>query len=135
HVGAGGAGCCPTVGAVTVSPAGVSTSRFSPPHDHFTAGPDCRVIVSGRGHVGGAGGCPGIIDASARLLRYRGKRIVSSRRRHFLQQLVFRSGSPRLQRLLAPFNCSELQAVAGLSKYRRRVVTLIIFLQGAQYSG
>ena len=32
----------------------------STPDDHFTAGPDCRVMVSGRGRVGGAGGCPTI---------------------------------------------------------------------------
>ena len=30
----------------------------SAPDDHFAAGPDCRVIVSGSGRVGGAGGCP-----------------------------------------------------------------------------
>ena len=30
----------------------------SAPDDHFTAGPDCRVNVSGSGRVGGAGGCP-----------------------------------------------------------------------------
>ena len=34
--------------------------RFSAPDDHFTAGPDCRVIASGRGRVGRAGGCPTI---------------------------------------------------------------------------
>ena len=33
---------------------------ISAPDDHFTAGPDCRVFVSGRGRVGGAGGCPTI---------------------------------------------------------------------------
>ena len=32
----------------------------SAPDDHFTAGPHCRVIVSGSGRVGGAGGCPTI---------------------------------------------------------------------------
>ena len=32
----------------------------SAPDDHFTAGPDCRVKVSRRGRVGGAGGCPTI---------------------------------------------------------------------------
>ena len=30
----------------------------STPDDHFTAGPDRRVTVSGIGRVGGAGGCP-----------------------------------------------------------------------------
>ena len=30
----------------------------SAPDDHFTAGPDCRVNVSGSGRVSGAGGCP-----------------------------------------------------------------------------
>ena len=41
---------------------------ISAPDDHFTAGPDCRVIVSGSGRVGGAGGCPtvgaGIVSAA-----------------------------------------------------------------------
>ena len=32
----------------------------SAPDDHFTAGPDCGVNVSGSGRVGGAGGCPTI---------------------------------------------------------------------------
>ena len=31
---------------------------MSAPDDHFTAGPHCRVNVSGSGRVGGAGGCP-----------------------------------------------------------------------------
>ena len=31
---------------------------ISAPDDHFTAGPDCRVIGSGSGRIGGAGGCP-----------------------------------------------------------------------------
>src|SRR5436305_1337104 len=30
----------------------------SAPDDHFSAGPDCRVKLSARGRVGGAGGCP-----------------------------------------------------------------------------
>ena len=30
----------------------------SSPNDHFIAGPDCCVILSGRRRVGGAGGCP-----------------------------------------------------------------------------
>ena len=32
----------------------------SAPDDHFAAGPDCRVLLSGSGRVGGAGGCPTI---------------------------------------------------------------------------
>src|SRR4051812_45651851 len=32
----------------------------SAPHDHLTAGPDCRVKGSARGRVGRAGGCPTI---------------------------------------------------------------------------
>ena len=35
-------------------------STKSAPNDHFTAGPHCRVIGSGSGRVGGAGGCPSI---------------------------------------------------------------------------
>ena len=34
--------------------------HHSAPDDHFTAGPDCGVIVSASGRVGGAGGCPTI---------------------------------------------------------------------------
>ena len=33
---------------------------ISAPDDHFTVGPYCRVIASGSGRVGGAGGCPTI---------------------------------------------------------------------------
>ena len=33
---------------------------ISTPDDHFSAGPDCRVTISGSGRVGGAGGCPTI---------------------------------------------------------------------------
>ena len=36
------------------------SKQRSAPDDHFTAGPHCRVIVSGIGRVGGAGGCPTI---------------------------------------------------------------------------
>ena len=56
----------------------------SAPDDHFTAGPDCRVTVSGSGRVGDAGGCPtvraGIVSArrcSRRLL------VVSTPDDHF----------------------------------------------------
>ena len=38
----------------------VNGCRVSAPDDHFAAGPDCRVNVSGSGRVGGAGGCPAI---------------------------------------------------------------------------
>ena len=38
----------------------VAAEICSTPDDHFTAGPHCRVTVSGRGRVGGAGGCPTI---------------------------------------------------------------------------
>src|SRR6267378_2684964 len=31
---------------------------MSTPDDHFTSAPDCRVSVSARGRVVGAGGCP-----------------------------------------------------------------------------
>ena len=42
-----------------VSPAGVQIAAvISAPDDHFTAGPDRRVTLSGSGRVGGAGGCP-----------------------------------------------------------------------------
>ncbi len=38
----------------------MAAAVVSAPDDHFTAGPDCRVIGSGSGRVGGAGGCPTI---------------------------------------------------------------------------
>src|SRR5438094_535816 len=48
-------------GLCAVSPAGVHLHAVfikSPPNDHFTAGPHCRVIGSGIGRVGPAGGHP-----------------------------------------------------------------------------
>ena len=38
---------------------------ISTPDNHFTASPDCRVTAARRGRIGGAGGCPGVIGASA----------------------------------------------------------------------
>ena len=38
----------------------VDTVGISAPDDHFAASPDCRVIGSGVGRIGGAGGCPSI---------------------------------------------------------------------------
>ena len=45
-----------------VSPASVQECRCqsSAPDDHFIAGPDRRVKISGIGRVGSAGGCPAI---------------------------------------------------------------------------
>ena len=58
----GGVGGCPTVGAGIVSAAGVEilvrVIDKSSPHGHFTAGQHSGVTCSGRGRVGGAGGCP-----------------------------------------------------------------------------
>ena len=47
-------------GLCAVSPAGVEDTAYRPtaPDDHFSAGPDCRMKVSGSGRIGGAGGCP-----------------------------------------------------------------------------
>ena len=53
------AGRCPTVCAWIVSAAGVQRA-FTTPDDHFTASPDCRVTVSCRGRVDGAGGSPAV---------------------------------------------------------------------------
>jgi hypothetical protein len=68
------AGGDPTIGAGIVFPASVRYGRAprdcncSTPNDHFTAGPDCRVKVSGRRRVGRAGGYPtiraGIVSAA-----------------------------------------------------------------------
>ncbi len=38
----------------------IGAGAISAPDDHFTAGPDCRVIVSAIGRVSRAGGCPTI---------------------------------------------------------------------------
>src|SRR5262249_10967412 len=59
----GGAGRRPSVvGGVIPSAGGKNPTTesicTSTPDDHFTAGPHCRVPGSGRGCVGGAGGCP-----------------------------------------------------------------------------
>ena len=47
----------------------ISDCTKSSPDDHFTAAPDCGVIFSARGRVGGAGGCPtirtGIVSAAS----------------------------------------------------------------------
>ena len=54
-------------------PAGVQNiwkPVVSAPDDHFTAGPDCRVLSSGSGRVGGAGSSPGIISAATRGTSY-----------------------------------------------------------------
>ncbi len=49
----GGACGCPTICAGIVSPAGVQIRVAAPPapDNHFTAGPDCRVIGSDRGDM------------------------------------------------------------------------------------
>ena len=53
----------PVVGYRIVSPTGVVgdttlTAAGAAPHNHFTAGPDCRVKESASGHITRAGGCP-----------------------------------------------------------------------------
>ena len=124
-----GASGYPTIRGWVVSRAGVRrTAIISTPDDHFAARPHCCVKVSATGRVGGR--CPGIIGASVRPIRYCGKRIISTRRCYDLWRLILRSRSPGLQRLFAPFNRSKLQAVFAFLNYRRRVVTLLIFLQG-----
>src|SRR5215469_6217328 len=52
----------PTVGARIVSPAVLQrkTADKSAPHDHFVAGPDCRMIVSAFGRAGEVGRNPTI---------------------------------------------------------------------------
>src|SRR5437870_4357459 len=79
-----GSGCVgrgggrPTVRARIVSPAGVhivSAFILSPPDDHFTASPHCRVIVSASRCVGCGGGYP-VIDAPTRRTSYDRKYVV-----------------------------------------------------------
>src|SRR5437588_590532 len=66
----GSAGCGPAVGAGIVSPAGVQiAAAISAPHDHFTAGPDCRVKLSAVGRADNARWSPCVIGAGRRLLR------------------------------------------------------------------
>jgi hypothetical protein len=57
----GAAGSCPTVCYRIVSPTGVQNvivTTTSSPDNHFTALPDCRVVVSALGGIGDAGSCP-----------------------------------------------------------------------------
>jgi hypothetical protein len=71
----GGTGRCPCIGAGIVPPPGVQTVRaasISAPDDHLAAGPDCSVLVSGRGRVGRAGWSPRVVDAASRRTRYCG---------------------------------------------------------------
>src|SRR5947207_1710700 len=54
---------CPGIDRRIVSAAGVRIAGEaikSAPDDHFTAGPDCGMSFSARGHVGGAGNRPTI---------------------------------------------------------------------------
>ena len=58
----GGTGGCPTIRAGIVSPAGVQIGETmivcAPQNDHFTAGPDCRVPVSGKRSISGGRSSP-----------------------------------------------------------------------------
>src|SRR5207253_5316442 len=84
-----GAGSCPTicagiVSAPSVQPVTNTIIKISAPKDHFTAGPDYRVIDSRRRRVGGAGCCPtvcaGIVSpAGAKILR----QVISAPDDHF----------------------------------------------------
>src|SRR5206468_474494 len=126
---------CPTIRAGIVSAARVRIAAVVPAPDyHFAASPHCRVMASASGRVDG-GSCPSVVGASFRPIRYSGKRVVSARRCHYPWHLVLHSGPPGLQRLLAPFDRSELHAVFGFLNHCRCVVTPFVLLQGAQYSG
>ena len=68
--GVSGAGVYPSIRAGSVSPAGVRDETHvskSAPNNHFAAGPHSRVKVSSVRHVGGAGCCPRIRNAWARV--------------------------------------------------------------------
>ncbi len=58
----GGGSRHPTVGLGVISPAGVQQAAVigSAPHDHFVAGPDCRVAGAAIGRIDGTRGGPGI---------------------------------------------------------------------------
>jgi hypothetical protein len=62
----GGAGGCPTIRAGIISAAGVRIADNvvpSTPNDHFSAGPDCRVMGSGKRSIRGGRIRPRIICA------------------------------------------------------------------------
>ena len=62
------------LGSVPPAGGGGTAVNNATPDDHFTVGPDCRVIFSASGRVGRGGGCPGIragIVSSARIQRIR----------------------------------------------------------------
>src|SRR5207249_9868906 len=63
-----GAGGCPTIGAGSISPAGVQQAAVgSAPDDHFTASPHRRLNKSSSKRSGDARRSPPVIDARRRL--------------------------------------------------------------------
>ena len=77
----GDAGRRPGIGCRIVFPAGVQIASgviITAPNDHFTAGPDCRVICSFVGRVDGACGSPSVKARAFRLQcgHYRWKSIT-----------------------------------------------------------
>src|SRR5262249_14255217 len=82
-----GDGSCPAIRAGIVSTAGVRIELLtpkkepSPPDDHFTASPHCRMTGSGGG-VGECGWSPSVVDAATRRTSYYRKRVVCAHCRH-----------------------------------------------------
>src|SRR5207244_13402085 len=77
--------CAGIVSDPGVQPVTNTIIKISAPKDHFTAGPDYRVIDSRRRRVGGAGCCPtvcaGIVSpAGAKILR----QVISAPDDHFI---------------------------------------------------
>src|SRR6266542_886044 len=83
-----GAGDYPVIGDRIVSPARVQQVTLNPieviaaPYDHFTAGPNCRVIYSANWRIDGAGRRPTVSS-----------RIVTSSRIQKIGVLVVRKNS------------------------------------------
>ena len=87
-------------GIVSTASAGRVEAIPAAPDDHLTAGPDCRMVVSGSGRVGGAGGRPtvgaGIVSASG---VQTGAVVISAPDDHFAaspQRRVIEPGSGRV---------------------------------------
>jgi hypothetical protein len=77
HVGSTGRRPTICTGIVSAARVRITAAVLAAPHNHFGAGPHCRVIGSSGRRIGGAGSCPGVINASGPL-RYCRKSVVSA---------------------------------------------------------
>ena len=112
---------CRTRCSGAVSPAGVQRAvAISAPDDHFAAGPDCRVIVSASGRVGGAGGCPTVRAGIVSPAGVKCGRIVSTPDDHFAAGPDCRVHGSRSGRVGGAGGCPTIRAgivsAAGVNK-------------------